>query len=450
MDIKSLIKNYEEEALFLLSKLISFKSVLDEFDPKSKSPFGKENEHALKYILEVAENDGFKVFNDDNYAGHIEFGSGDETLGILAHLDVVPVDIKDWNTDPFTLTIKDGKMYARGSVDDKGPLAATYIAMKLLKDNGFVPKKQVRLIMGCDEESGSRCLAHYFKTQKLPQLGFSPDAEFPLIYGEKAHMTYDFVGKLASDEIIIDFTCGQRYNIVPATASMKLSINLEKEYLEFLKDNNYQGVYENGNYIAYGVASHAMVPQNGLNASFILFEFLNKYHPSVLSKFFVKYLTFDPFGKKIGYDIYTEEMKELTSNVGVVQIHNGDIKIGVDCRVPSVSHENKMRDAIAKAAFEFGLTPVVHHFGGFHFVDPKGNLVQTLMNVYQDVTKDYETKPMTIGGGTYAKFIDNAVAYGPLVPGREDVCHIANEYMYYDDFIQAIEIYAKAIYELTK
>ena len=105
---------------------------------------------------------------------------------------------------------------------------------------------------------------------------------------------------------------------------------------------------------------------------------------------------------------------------------------------------------IEKAAKEFNLDVVVYGFGGYHFVDPNSFLVKTLMNVYQDVTKDYETKPMTIGGGTYAKFIKNAVAYGPMIPGREDVCHIANEYMFYDDFIQAIEIYAKAIYELTK
>ena len=450
MNIKELIKKYEDDSLFLLSKLISFKSVLDEYNPKSSAPFGKENAAALKFILETAKYDGFNVFNDDNYAGHIEFGSGDETLGILAHLDVVPVNESEWNSDPFTLTIKDGKMFARGSVDDKGPLVATYMAMKILKDAGFTPKKRVRLIMGCDEESGSRCLAHYFKTQHLPELGFSPDAEFPLIYGEKAHMTYDFVGKLAKEEIIEELICGDRYNVVPSTASMKLKKNLSKEFMEYLDRNNYQGKYETGVYTAFGVASHAMVPQNGLNASFILFEFLNEVHPSKLSNFFVQYLTFDPFGKKIGYDIYDEEMKELTSNVGVVKINKGVIKIGIDCRVPKVEHKACMVDAIKKVAATADLDVKFYGFGGFHYVNPKGNLVQTLMKVYQEVTNDYETEPMTIGGGTYAKFIKNAVAYGPLVPGREDVCHIANEYMLYEDFIQAIEIYAKAIYELTK
>lgn len=450
MDIKNLVRQYEEDGLFLLSKLISFSSVLENFDPKSSTPFGAENAHALKFLLEYARHDGFRTLNDDNYAGHIEFGDGEEILGILAHLDVVPVNVSEWKNDPFTLTIQDGRMIARGVMDDKGPLVATYMAMKLLKDAGFEPKKRVRLITGCDEESGSRCLTHYFKTQELPEFGFSPDADFPLIYGEKAHMQYDFVGKLAKEEMIVEFSCGDRYNVVPSTASMVLKKDFKEQYLKYLEEHHYSGKVEDDTYIAYGIASHAMVPQKGLNASFILFDFLNEVYPTPLSQFFHQYLTFDPFGKKLGYDLYDEEMKELTSNIGVVQIHQGNIQIGVDCRVPRADHKAWMEQCIEQAAKTANLTVKVLSFGGFHYVDPKGDLVQTLMRVYQEVTKDKESLPITIGGGTYAKFIKNAVAYGPLMKGREDVCHIANEYMYLEDFMLAVEIYAKAIYELTK
>ncbi len=444
------VKKYEEEALFLLSKLVSFRTVLDEFKPKSKEPFGNENKDCLKFILRYAELAGFKTYNADNYAGHIEFGSGDETLGILAHLDVVPVADQKWQSDPFVLTIKDGKLFGRGVVDDKGPLVATYMAFKLLKDAGFTPKKKVRLIMGCDEESGSRCLTHYFTKQPLPELGFSPDADFPLIYGEKAHCTYDFLGELAASEIIKEFECGLRYNVVPAVAKMKLNKDLTKEYQEYLAKHNYQGEIVEGYYVAYGVSSHAMVPQNGLNASFILFSFLNEVYPTPLSKFFVDYLTFDPFGKKLGYAIYDEQMKELTSNVGLVSIKDGKVKIGIDCRVPKEEHKAKLLACINAAASSIGFEVDVHSFGGFHYVDPHGFLVTTLMKVYREATGDLKSEPITIGGGTYAKFIDNAVAYGPLLPGREDVCHIADEYMFETDFLKAIEIYAKAIYELTK
>ncbi|MDE5545990.1 MAG: dipeptidase PepV [Anaeroplasmataceae bacterium] len=444
------VDQYVEEGLLLLSKLISYKTVLEEYNPKSDAPFGEENKHALKFILEYAKKDGFDTLNDKNYAGHIEFGKGKEILGILAHLDVVPVDGQTWKTNPFVLNISDGKLFGRGAMDDKGPLVASYLAMKLLKDQGFTPKKKVRLIMGCDEESGSRCLAHYFKKNPVPDLGFSPDADFPLIYGEKAHMTYNFEGKLDDTEIITEFTCGTRYNVVPALASMKLSKNLKKEYLDFLEKNHYEGKVEKDTYYAYGKGSHAMVPQNGLNASFILFEFLNEVAPSTLSEFFVKYLTFDPFGKKLGYDLYDEEMKELTSNVGLVHIKDGSILIGIDSRVPRKEHEDVMREQIKEAAKTANLKANVLGFGGFHYVDPNSFLVTTLMSVYKEVTGDTTAEPMTIGGGTYAKFIENGVAYGPLMPGREDVCHIADEYMLLEDFKNAILIYAKAIYELTK
>lgn len=444
------VEKYIDEGLLLLSKLVSFKTVLEEYTPKSTSPFGEENKNALKFILEYAKEDGFSVLNDKNYAGHIEFGKGKELLGILAHLDVVPVDGQEWKTNPFVLHVLEDKLYGRGTMDDKGPLVAAYLAMKLLKDQGFTPKKRVRLIMGCDEESGSRCLNHYFKKNELPSLGFSPDADFPLIYGEKAHMTYNFEGNLDDTEILTELECGTRYNVVPATASMKLKKNLKKEYLAYLERNNYQGKVEKDTYYAYGVAAHAMVPQKGVNASFILFSFLNEVAPSTLSKFFVKYLTFDPFGKKLSYDLYDEQMLELTSNVGVVKIREGKVLIGIDARVPRPTHEEVMRRQIELAAKEANLEVNVLGFGGFHYVDPNSFLVTTLMNVYKEVTKDVEAKPITIGGGTYAKFIENAVAYGPLMPGREDVCHIANEYMRMDDFKNAIQIYAKAIYELTK
>lgn len=444
------VDKYVEEGLLLLSKLISYPTILEEFLPKEDAPFGEDNKHALKFILEYAEEDGFSVVNDKNYAGHIEFGKGKEILGILAHLDVVPVEGQVWETDPFVLHIKDGKLFGRGTMDDKGPLIASYLAMKLLKDEGFIPNKKVRLIMGCDEESGSRCLTHYFKKYEVPHLGFSPDADFPLIYGEKAHLTFNFEGKLDQAEIITEFSCGTRYNVVPATASMKLSKDYKKEYLSYLEEHHYNGKIEGDTYYAYGIASHAMVPQNGLNAGFILFEFLNTVHPTKLSNFFVTYLTFDPFGKKLGYDLYDEEMKELTSNVGVIHIKDGQIQIGIDARVPRKEHEELMRIQIQKAATAGGLEAKILGFGGFHYVDPNSFLVTTLMKVYKEVTKDTQAFPITIGGGTYAKFMDNGVAYGPLMPGREDVCHIANEYMLLEDFKNAILIYAKAIYELTK
>ena len=224
-NIKELILKYKNEAISMLSDLVAFESVLDEFNPNSDAPFGIENKKALEYLLKKASNDGFVVKNVDNYAGHIEYGQGEEILGVLAHLDVVPVKKEEWNSYPFTLTLQDGKMYGRGSMDDKGPLVSSYIALKLLKELNFIPNKRIRLIVGCDEESGSRCLHHYLSKEEKPTLGFSPDAEFPLIYGEKGMTSYDIYGDV-SDDVIEEFICGDRYNIVPSLAMMKLKVEV--------------------------------------------------------------------------------------------------------------------------------------------------------------------------------------------------------------------------------
>ena len=449
MDFKELYAKERPYAIEVLKKLISYKSVLDEYKENSDAPFGVENKKALEYILSVGEKDGFNVKNIDNYAGHIEYGCGDEILGVLAHLDVVPVKESEWESDPFEIRFSGGKMFARGILDDKGPLIASYIAMKMLKDFGFKPKRRIRLIMGCDEESGSRCLERYLEKEEKPTLGFSPDACFPLIYGEKAMTSYDILGDV-SDDIIESFIAGERYNIVPSEAVMRLKKDYSKEFLKFLKEKNYKGSYQNGEYKAYGLAAHAMNPELGVNAVYILFEFLKEYTDSKLAKFMDEYFLGDTWGKKIGYDMYDEEMKYLTSNLAVVRIDGSSMKIGVNCRVPLDSQFKVIEESVAKATKKYGYSYKILYNSPRHYVSPKSELVTKLMEVYKEVTKDTTNGPITIGGGTYAREIGQAVAFGPLVVGREDVCHIANEYLFESDFDLAVEVYFKAIYELSK
>ena len=449
MNFKELYEKERPYAIEVLKKLISYKSVLDEYKENSDAPFGIENKRALEYILSVGEKDGFKVKNVDNYAGHIEYGESGEILGVLAHLDVVPVKESEWDSDPFTLRFSDSKMYARGSLDDKGPLVASYIALKMLKDLGFKPKRRIRLIMGCDEESGSRCLERYLEKEEKPTLGFSPDACFPLIYGEKAMTSYNILGDV-KDDIIIEFNAGERYNVVPSEAIMRLNGDYSKEYQEFLKEKGYNGSYSNGEYKAYGLAAHAMNPELGVNAAYILFEFLNEYTNSKLAKFMNEYFLGDTWGKKIGYDLYDPEMKYLTSNFAVVRIKDGKMMLGVNCRVPLDSHFKVIEECVSKATKKYGYSYEILYNSPRHYVSPKSELVTKLMDVYREVTKDTVNGPITIGGGTYAREIGQAVAFGPLVVGREDVCHIANEYLYESDFDLAVEVYFKAMYELCK
>lgn len=450
LDFKELYtRKYKMGAYDMLKKLVSFSSVLDEYVENGKEPFGTQNRLILQYVVAHGDYYGFDTLNVDNYAGHIEFGKGDEILGILAHLDVVPVNPLNWNSDPFTLIERDGKLIARGVVDDKGPFVAAYIAMRMLKENGFEPKKRVRLIFGCDEESGSRCIERYFSKEPKPDLAFSPDADFPLIYGEKAHYTYDI---LVNDNVIKSFKSGTRYNVVPDQAEAILNVNLSKEFNKYLKDNGYDGSYdeEANRYRIKGRASHAMNPEKGVNAAYLLFNFIHQNTNSSLAEFVFNYYLYDTRGIKASYNSYDENMKELTSNFAIVDIDDFNGKIGINCRCPKNSDFDVIKNNVTKFALGYGYTFKEISRKNLHYVNPDSDFIKVLMSVYQEVTGDYMSKPFTIGGGTYASEIENGVAFGPKFIEREDVCHIANEYLYKEDLDKLIEIYFKAIYELTK
>ncbi len=439
---------YKNDWINTTKKLVSFNSVLEEYDENSDTPFGQGNKDALDWILDFAKKDGFETYNCDNYAGHIAWGEG-EDLGILAHLDVVPA-VGNWTHDPFdaTLVENDTKLVGRGVNDDKGPLVASYYAMKILRDMKVKPNKRVLLIMGCDEESGSRCLKHYFSKNPMPKIGFSPDACFPLINGEKVGVHYFVKGKIKTH--VKKMYAGERMNIVPDLAYMELDVDLKNEYLEFLRTNGYEGKIENDQYVAYGVSAHAMSPDKGKNAAFVLFEFVNQYAKDELSSFMVDYLVNDPFGNKLKINVHHDEMKDLTQNIGMIRVDNGEVMVGVDCRVPVENHEPLMQQMLDEALAGTSLSAEVHKGGVLHYVPKNSELVQTLLSSYRDITGDTTSDAYTIGGGTYAKFIDNAVAFGPQFIGREDVDHQVDEYVYVEDYVKVMAIYADAIYKLVK
>ena len=440
------VKSYLDYAYELLGKLISSESVLDKYNPNSEEPFGAGNKKALNTLLEEGMKAGFNSFNVENYAGYLEFGSGD-VLGILAHLDVVPVVRNVWITDQIKLVFKDDKMYGRGTTDDKGPLVASLVAMKMLLDEGFKPKYRVRLIAGCDEESGSRCLERYLEKEGEPAVAFSPDASFPVIYGEKAIISYDLNLDLTED-VLLSMEAGLRYNMVPSDANMTLSVDLKDKYLAYLKENNYDGKVVGNTYYAKGKTSHAMEPDSGLNAIYILFDFLAKNTNSKAAKFIEKFYLWDNHGKKAVYYEEDPEMHDLTSNMAIAKTSNGKLRLGVNCRCPLDSAFENIPLHLKKITEEFGYE--FDFLGGSprHYVPKDSKLVSTLVNVYREVTGDM-SEPITIGGGTYAREMTNAVAFGPIKPNEPDVCHISNEYFTIQDFKDAIKIYYLAIKELS-
>ncbi len=440
MDFKKYIDKYKEEALNTLVDILKMDTVLDEYKENDNAPFGEGNLECLNYMLNKASNDNFETKNVDNYAGHIHLGTKGDLIGILGHLDVVPA-VGVWDSNPFEPVIKDGKLIARGTLDDKGPVVAAYYALKIIKDMNLDMKNQIRIILGCDEETGSRCVKRYFTKEPKPAYGFSPDADFPVIYGEKGILTMDLESNTKLDNIK-SIKCGTRYNIVCDEAICEFDNIDASLFNKFLLDTNNKGSINGNTITILGRSAHAMSPSLGVNAIYILMQFINEYYPNSLSKFIID--TCDTDGTKMGINYYDNDMKDLTINLGICNYDGNAIKLGYNMRLP----KDDILDSIISAFNKYSYK-VTTKYSKSHYVDPNSDFVKTLMSVYQETTNDYESQAFTIGGGTYAREIENAVAFGPMFKDREDVVHQPNEYIFIEDFYAWIEIYVKTIYKLV-
>jgi succinyl-diaminopimelate desuccinylase len=435
--MRRLTEELKNQFLKDLISLIQIPSVLNHYQPASNPPFGQAIQEALEQMLSIGKRDGFHTFSVDDYAGVIEVGSGEE-VGILGHLDVVPVQ-DGWRVGPFSGEIRDGKLYGRGVNDDKGPTMAAYYAMKWIKESGIPLKKRIRLILGTDEESGMRCIQHYLTKHKPSSMAFAPDAVFPLIYAEKGIHSCEVSGVESS---IIAFESGQRLNMVPEVAKAKLSTDVSALFLEYVNSTGILGELKDGWLIVYGKGAHAMQPDEGINAASLLGKFLVQ----VVDSPFTRLLSLmDTTGKVFGVDYVSNEMGPITFNVGLVLVQDGKFSIKINTRIPKeYPHLTKFETALS----QFGTYKELNHTP-VHYVSKDSPLVKTLLHAYQTVTGDTISKPITIGGGTYARMFPNAVAFGAMFPGRDDVAHRVDEYMLLEDLYLAIEIYIQALLDLA-
>lgn len=446
MDFIKYANDNKENFLNDLKELLKIDTVLVEQPEVKEAPFGYNLVKALDYMLELGKKEGFVTKNIENVAGHIEYGEGEEVIGVLCHLDVVPTG-DGWTYPPFVPTIVDNKIYARGSMDDKGACISSLYALKALKESGVKLNKKIRLIFGTDEETGSRGIARYLQLEKMPDLGFSPDADYPLIYGEKGILSFDLEGKV-NDEII-EFVSGDRYNVVPEVATVTLKHDYKEKYLEFLIKNNYNGEVKDNKYIMYGKRAHAMEPRNGVNAIIRLVEFLN----TIIDDKYIKFIN-DNFKcsrlSTMNQNFTDPEMGDLTSNVALLNIKNGEGKCGINFRYPINWDKDKFFDTLDNISKLSNVNVKLLNDSKPHYVSKEDDLVKTLHKSYIKYTNDDKTPLMTIGGGTYARSLKKAVAFGPMMPGREDVVHQVDEYAYIDDLLISVAIFADALKELGK
>ena len=412
-----------------LERLVKIPSVSGE--PEGTYPFGTECKNALDEFLKIAEENGFTAQNYDYYAGSADlYSEGKPELGILAHLDVVPVSEKDWSFPPFELTEKDGRLYGRGSEDDKGPLIAALFAMKAVRECGYVLKSNVRLIAGCSEETGSELdIEEYIKRAEMPKKVFTPDAEFPIITTEKGMLRFSFGGSFDC-KVIESIKGGTVVNAVPSevTATVKgepITCN--------------------------GKSTHASTPEQGENAFNILFEHLLKTDlPETDAGMLKSMLKLFPTGETnasaLSLDV-TDKSGSTTCVFSIIDYSGGKLSCKADMRFPVSITKAEAIEKIKKAVEAAGL----EFFGATgsepHCVDENSDFVQSLLRSYTEVTGKAGCCK-AIGGGTYVHGIEGGVAFGMEIEGEDNHIHGADEWVGIEALLTSAEIYAKAIIKI--
>lgn len=416
------MNEYFDDITKNLSQLVKFNST--QAPALEGKPFGEGAAKCLEFFLSLAQFMGFETKNYDNYVGEVCFGEG-EDFAILAHLDVVPAG-SGWTHDPFggQVDFENKKIWGRGTMDDKGPALIALYAMKALKDGGFTPKKRMKLILGCNEETGWACIDHYNKVAKMPDVGISPDADFPVIYAEKGILHLKFSFPAAN----VAFTGLKGGNLS----------NMVCDYCEAVaeKDENKLTAlgleYEDGKVISRGKSAHGSTPEKGVNAI-----------PAVLDYLGLGYIKELLFTRKLGIGDLEDETGKLTLSPNLIDQHDGVIDVTCDIRYPATLNRSDVLGTIDKA----GVPYEILHEQAPLFNDKNSPLIRTLLGVYNEVTGK-NAQPLAIGGGTYARALKYGAAFGPEEEGEEQTIHQANEYITFEKIEKCFKMYTLALQRL--
>ncbi len=412
---------YFDDIVKNLSQLIKFDS--SQAPATEGKPFGEANAKCLDFFLSLASYLGFETKNYDNYIGEVKFGSG-EDFAVLAHLDVVPAG-NGWTHDPFGGEVdrENGKIWGRGAMDDKGPALIALYAMKAIKDAGIKPKKCIKLIVGCNEETGWACIDHYNKVAKMPETGISPDADFPVIYAEKGivHLTLAFPAENAQ---FSGLKGGDRANMVCdyCEVTAEKSDLAEQLGLE----------YAAGKIISRGKSAHGSTPEKGVNAIEKMLAYLGLDGMKKLL-----------FGEKLGLSGFEDETGKLTFSPNLIEQRGGAIYVTCDVRYPATYTLKNVLEVVDKC----GIPYTIEHEQAPLFNDRNGKLISTLLGVYNEVTGK-NVQPVAIGGGTYARALKCGAAFGPEEEGEESTIHQADEYITFEKIDKCLKIYTLALQRL--
>lgn len=456
MNLKEYVKKTEPALLACLRENLRIPSV--QGTPEAGSPYGAQVRESLDHILSKAEELGFRTVNMDGQLGWCEYGDGEEMVAVLGHLDVVPAG-DGWSVDPWGAEIQGNRLFGRGTMDDKGPCVAALYALAALRDSGLPLRRRIRVIFGCNEESGSQDMKYYLAHGgEIPVMGFTPDGEYPVINGEKGiiNVTYGKTLNQTGDLQLVSLHGGTAPNVVPATAWAKLACpkeladriaQLHAPKLRFTATG--EGVFVESE----GVSAHGSTPELGENAigrlvlALDTLPFEGETRDAV--HFLAQTLGMETDGASAGIALSDAVSGKLTLNWGTLALENGDLHMKINYRYPVTKSYDDCAPVLDGKFAAAGFAKEAELHKAKLYVPEDSALVQTLMKVYREQT-GLEGTPKSIGGGTYAKSLPNIVAFGPIFPGDEIREHKPDEFIEIPRLMENAQVIAAAMYEMAK
>lgn len=428
-------------------------------------PFGDGPARALAAAEALMKQYGLQTTNYDNYVVTGDFGAQEKALDILAHLDVVPVT-EDWTvTKPFEPKVVDGRIYGRGTADDKGPAIAALYALRAIKELGLPMKKSVRLILGSDEECGSGDLEHYYAKEQEAPYTFTPDADFPLINIEKGSFKGEFSADFPSEKAgayVVSFQSGDKVNVVPARAELVLAgVTVEAAEEAAARVAKQTGVVFTVSaqadgmvkVSAKGLAAHASTPaegKNALTATLRLIAALPLDPTKGLSALLGLETLFpyeDTCGKQAGIDRENAESGALTLCFSIMDYTPEHLHAIFDARLPIGCTKENTSAPVKAALAQYGITLDNEELRAPHCVPGDSWFVQTLLGSYERYFGK-KGQALSTGGGTYVHELERGVAFGCMVPEVDNHMHGDDEFMEIEMLLRSAKIFADAILKI--
>ncbi len=432
---------------------------------KEGKPFGDGPAKVVAAAEGLMKQYGLQTTNYDNYVVTGDFGTQEKALDILAHLDVVPVT-EDWTvTEPFQPKVVDGRIYGRGTADDKGPAIAALYALRAIRELGLPMKKSVRLILGSDEECGSGDLEYYYAKEQEAPYTFTPDADFPLINIEKGSFKGEFSADFPAEDAkayVVSFTSGDKVNVVPARATLVVA-GVEAAVVEeaaarvtaqtnvaFTTESQADGTVKVS---AKGVAAHASTPAEGKNALTATLRLITAL-PLDATKGLTALLGLealfpyeDTCGKQAGIDRENEESGALTLCFSIMDYTPEHLHAIFDARLPIGCTKENTSYPVKEALAQYGITLDNDELREPHCVPGDSWFVQTLLGSYERYFGK-KGKALSTGGGTYVHELERGVAFGCMVPEVDNHMHGDDEFMEIEMLLRSAKIFADAILKI--